>query len=48
MEEGEEQEGSAGFEFDDKDDEEVEDLSRESMGQNVEQQLVECNSQPGM
>ncbi|XP_028263102.1 chromodomain-helicase-DNA-binding protein 6 isoform X2 [Parambassis ranga] len=47
VEEGEEQEGSAGFEFDDKEDEEVEDLSRETMGQNVEQR-VECNSQPGV
>ncbi|KAM7421891.1 hypothetical protein PAMA_010112 [Pampus argenteus] len=42
VEEG--QERGAGFEFDDKEDEEVEDLSRETIEQNVKKQREECEA----
>lgn len=55
VEEGEDREGGAGFEFDDKDEEEgVEDLSRETMEQNVGKQIAQsletdqCDADHGM
>ncbi|XP_047438274.1 chromodomain-helicase-DNA-binding protein 6 isoform X2 [Mugil cephalus] len=51
VEEGEDREGSAGFEFDDKEEDEVEDLSRQTTEQNAETQRdmslegEECNTQ---
>lgn len=41
------QERATGFEFDDKEEEEVEDLSRETIEQNVEKQREECDADQG-
>lgn len=54
VEDGDDREESTGFEFDDKEEEEVEDLSRETLEQNVEKQRdkhlegEECNPNQGM
>lgn len=51
VEEGEGQDGGAGFEFDDKEEEEVEDSSRATMEQDVEKQSLErgeCDADQGI
>lgn len=54
VEDGDDREESTGFEFDDKEEEEVEDLSRHTLEQNAEKQRgkhlegEECNPNQGM